>query len=189
MRTQVHACASLASLITHTLSHLLTRPFIRPNTLLNTHTQPCSYPNTKPITLSSTFRIVAVSATLPNICELAAFVGANEAHVFDESYRPVPLTTHVVSVGHIGENKSGEYRFWSSLDREVPPLIHQFSKQRPAIVFCHSKADTEKLADLLATSHGIAVRDKQRSDLASKTRISRLQRVLLSGIGYHHAGE
>jgi replicative superfamily II helicase len=133
--------------------------------------------------------MVAVSATLPNISDIAAFLRASEAHVFDESYRPVPLTTHVVNLGCINEFKSGEYRFWNSLDREVPPLIHQFSKGRPAIVFCHSKAETEKLADLLATSHGIAVRGKEGNELACRTKIPRLQRVLLSGIGYHHAGK
>jgi len=39
-------------------------------------------------------RMVAVSATLPNIDEIAKFLGAHEAFVFDGSYRPVPLSTY-----------------------------------------------------------------------------------------------
>jgi replicative superfamily II helicase len=35
--------------------------------------------------------MVAVSATLPNVSDIAMFLEANEAHTFDESYRPVRL--------------------------------------------------------------------------------------------------
>ena len=75
-----------------------------------------SYPQTSPKALKSPARIVAVSATLPNLSDVAEFLGANEAYVFDGSYRPVPLTIHVRAFGEIGKN---EYRFWSSLDRYV----------------------------------------------------------------------
>jgi ATP-dependent DNA helicase HFM1/MER3 len=131
-------------------------------------------------------RIIAVSATLPNISEIAEFLTANEAYVFDESFRPVPLKTHVIGLGNAGENGSNQYRFWSGLDREVAPLIQRFSDDRPTIVFCHSKADTERLADLLATTPGIA--KDGNADIASKTRLQRLQRTLLAAIAYHHAG-
>ena len=142
-----------------------------------------SFVNTTPEALASPMRIVAVSATLPNISEIAEFLTANEAFVFDESYRPVPLKTHVLGLGNSGTNS---FMFWKSLDREVPPIIHRFSEGRPAIVFCHSKADTERLADMLAKCPGIGQEGK--NDIASKTRLAKLQRVLYSGIAYHHAG-
>ena len=133
-------------------------------------------------------RIVAVSATLPNIADIASFLDANEAHTFDKSYRPVPLATHVVGQGYVGNASNSQFRFWAGLDRNVPELIHRFSKKKPAIVFCHSKADTEKLADLLATARGIGERTSASSDMAVKTKVSKLQRVLFHGIAYHHAG-
>jgi replicative superfamily II helicase len=147
-----------------------------------------SYSSTRPEAINSVLRIIAVSATLPNISEIAAFLEANEAYTFDESYRPVPLTTHVIGQGKIGEKSTGHFHFWRNLDRNVPEIIRRFSKARPAIVFCHSKADTEKLADLLATAHNIGKRDDGNSGIACRTRISKLQRVLLHGIAYHHAG-
>ena len=134
-------------------------------------------------------RIVAVSATLPNIAEIAEFLDANEAHTFDESYRPVPLTTHVIGQGYVGDKSNSQFRFWSSLDRNVPEIIHKFSNKRPSIVFCHSKSDTEKVADLLATAHGIGCSGGAvYSEIAGQTRLQKLQRVLLHGIAYHHAG-
>jgi hypothetical protein len=133
-------------------------------------------------------RVVAVSATLPNIAEIATFLGANEAYVFDQTYRPVPLAVHAIGVGFVGDSSQSQYRFWSGMDREVPQIIHRFSKSRPTIVFCHTKADTEKLADLLATAHGIAVRGNSNAGVAGQTKLLKLQRVLFAGIAYHHAG-
>jgi ATP-dependent DNA helicase HFM1/MER3 len=39
-----------------------------------------SYPATNPNAIQSTFRLIAVSATLPNIADVADFLMANEAH-------------------------------------------------------------------------------------------------------------
>jgi len=133
-------------------------------------------------------RMVAVSATLPNIAEIASFLDANEAHVFDESYRPVPLTVHVIGQGHVSDARNSQFRFWAGLDRNVPEIIRRFSKKKPTIVFCHSKADTEKLADQLAMEQGIGFRCSSNSEIAGRTRVTRLQRALFHGIGYHHAG-
>lgn len=142
-----------------------------------------SYVNTSPEAIASPMRIVAVSATLPNISEIAEFLTANEAFVFDESFRPVPLTTHVLGLGNPGKNS---FQFWNGFDREVPTIVKQFSEGRPTIVFCHSKAETERLADTLAKCPGIGLQGQQ--DIASRTRVAKLQRVLYCGIGYHHAG-
>lgn len=133
-------------------------------------------------------RVVAVSATLPNIGEIASFLDANEAHTFDDSYRPVPLKIHVIGQGYIGGANTNQFRFWSALDRNVPDIIQRFSKKKPALVFCHSKNDTEKLADMLAMENGIGSKSKTSSEMASRTRVSKLQRVLFHGIAYHHAG-
>lgn len=129
-------------------------------------------------------RIVAVSATLPNISEIAEFLTANEAFVFDASFRPVPLTTHVLGMGNAGEQNS--FKFWNGLDRQVPQIIQRFSQGRPTIVFCHSKAETERLADTLAKFPGIG--QEGQADTASRTKLLKLQRVLFNGIGFHHAG-
>lgn len=147
-----------------------------------------SYSSTSPDAVNSLLRFVAVSATLPNISEIATFFDANEAHVFDHSYRPVPLTTHVIGQGRISESSQSQWHFWKNMDRNVPEIIIRFSDRRPSIVFCHSKAGTENLADLLAGAHNIGRRDAETAALASQTRVSKLQRVLMYGVAYHHAG-
>ena len=117
---------------------------------------------------------------------LSHWIGAHEAYVFDDSYRPVPLTVHVVGLGFVKNEGKDQFHFWQRLDREVANIIHKFSSNRPTIVFCHSKAETERLANMLA-SDGLAER-KNNHEVAAKTRLHKLQRVLLAGIAYHHAG-
>lgn len=109
---------------------------------------------------------------------------------FDASYRPVPLTTHVIGQGFLGDKSSSQFRFWSGLNRNVPELVLRFSNKRPAIIFCHSKNDTEKLADLLANANGVSLQhnDNSNNEIASQTRLTKLQRVLYRGIAFHHAG-
>lgn len=124
-------------------------------------------------------RVVAVSATLPNISDVADFLGANEAYAFDESYRPVPLMRYVVGLGYVGKN---EFRFWSSLNRHVPELIHQYSNKKQTLVFCHTKKDTEQLVQLLI-SDGFGF-----PGAFSSSAPGTVQHCLDCGIAYHHAG-
>lgn len=125
-------------------------------------------------------RVVAVSATLPNITDVAEFIGASEAHAFDESFRPVPLAKHVVGLGYVGKN---EYKFWSNLDRHVPELIQKFSRGKQTLVFCHTKKETEKLVgELLKAGLGT----ETINDVGSVP--GTIQHCLRYGIAYHHAG-
>lgn len=54
-----------------------------------------SYKSANAEVVRSNMRTVAVSATLPNLGQLASFLDASEAFVFDQSYRPVPLKIYV----------------------------------------------------------------------------------------------
>ncbi|KAL7539117.1 hypothetical protein ACHAXR_010579 [Thalassiosira sp. AJA248-18] len=131
---------------------------------------------------------VAVSATLPNLGELASFVESGEAYVFDQSYRPVPLKVYVQACGHIGTNR---YLFDKSLNQHVPGILKRFSNGRPAIVFCHSKKETEQLAEELTKSYANALRMKDSSALinfSGKTDTASLHRCIRKGIAFHHAG-
>ena len=144
-----------------------------------------SYSHTSREALSSFLRIVGVSATLPNMSSIAAFLEANEAYAFDASYRPVPLTTHVVGLGFAGKN---EFMFGKSLDRHVPELIKRFSQKKSTIIFCHTKKETETLAMELSKVNGIGRSINGSHMLASQTKLASLQAPLLRGIAYHHAG-
>jgi ATP-dependent DNA helicase HFM1/MER3 len=128
-------------------------------------------------------RIVCVSATLPNISDIASFVDAREAYNFDSSYRPVPLTTHVVGLGYIGKNM---YMFDKNLGKEVPGLLHRFSSGKPSIVFCHTKKQTETLALELVSVYGS--QNAETIQVSKQTNLNSLRKCLENGIAYHHAG-
>ena len=133
-------------------------------------------------------RIVAVSATLPNGDDIATFLECSAAHVFDGSYRPVPLTTHVIGCGSVRNN---QYLFDKSLNSMVPSILRDYSDDKPAIVFCHTKKETEILA-LDLTNRGLshASPDDMRTlaMAAKKASTSILQKCLRAGMAYHHAG-
>jgi len=128
-------------------------------------------------------RIVCVSATLPNISDIAAFVDAREAYNFDSSYRPVPLTTHVVGLGYIGKNI---YMFDKNLGKEVPGLLRRFSCGKPSIIFCHTKKQTEALALELISAYGS--QNAESIQVSKNTNLNSLRKCLERGIAYHHAG-
>lgn len=68
-------------------------------------------------------------------------------------------------------------------------LIQKYSKGKPTIVFCHSKMETERLAELLTHAPRVGLsHGRFDHSLATKTQKPSLQRVLLKGISYHHAG-
>jgi len=146
-----------------------------------------SFKQAQPNDLASNMRIVAVSATLPNLGQLASFIESGEAYVFDESFRPVPLSIFVQACGHIGKNR---YLFDKSLDQHVPSILKRFSSGRPAIVFCHSKKETETLASELSKSYTAPTKlnDSELRKFAGQTNTASLQMCLLRGIAFHHAG-
>jgi len=130
-------------------------------------------------------RIIAVSATLPNINDIASFLDAQEAFSFDSSYRPVPLTTHVVGLGYIGKN---QFLFDKGLSRHVPHLVNQFSNGKPTIIFCHTKKQTEVLAADLTKTSGNLLDAASLNKLSAQTNLAALQRCLKGGTAFHHAG-
>ena len=140
--------------------------------------------NTTPEALRSNMRLIAVSATLPNIEDIASFLDANEAYCFDSSYRPVPLTTHVMGLGYIGKN---QFLFDKGLNRHVPGLIKRFSKGRSSIIFCHTKKQTEVLATELSSLIG-SNNDPSLASMSQQTNLISLQKCLQKGVAFHHAG-
>ena len=137
-----------------------------------------SYPHTTPASISASMRTVAVSATLPNITDVAEFVGASEAYAFDGSFRPVPLTKHVSAFGFVGNN---EFKYWSSLDRHIPQLIHRFSGGKQTLIFCHTKGETERLCSTL-------IEHKFGKSGHTSAPPGTVDHCLAKGVAYHHGG-
>ncbi len=93
----------------------------------------------------------------------------------------------VQACGHIGSNR---YLFDKSLNQHVPSILKRFSSGRPAIVFCHSKKETEELAGELAKSYVVSsmLNESSLDNFSSMTDTSSLHHCIRKGIAFHHAG-
>lgn len=142
-------------------------------------------------------RIVAVSATLPNVIDIASFLECPNAHIFDASYRPVPLTTHVVGAGwnnsSNGNTNTNQFLFDRNLAKYIPNLIEKYSDTKATIIFCHTKKDTENLATTLSSQRDYTRTLQSRKALKELTNTTSsltptLSKTITRGVAFHHAG-
>ncbi|MDD1721408.1 MAG: DEAD/DEAH box helicase [Euryarchaeota archaeon] len=134
-------------------------------------------------------RIVALSATMPNISEVARWIGATDEHTFafDASYRPIPLKAEVFGYNP-GKNKFVDkyIRLYKAVSLIAPHLAHG-----QALIFVATRQDTSqaasKLVDVYRTKkHNLATAESERLALRIKSRS--LSETVRHGIGFHHAG-
>ena len=134
-------------------------------------------------------RIVALSATMPNIDEVARWIGAKEERTFafDESFRPVLLKADV-----FGYNP-GKNKFVDKYIRlyKAASLIEPHLASGQALIFVGTRADTSqaasKLAEIFSAKHR-TLTTPESERLASRIKNKSLSEVVRSGIGFHHAG-
>jgi replicative superfamily II helicase len=79
-------------------------------------------------------RYVAVSATIPNVHDIAQWLRAPAAGllVFGEDMRPVRLVTHVRGYAQT----SNDFLFERRLNDYLPGIVTEFSRGKPALIFC-----------------------------------------------------
>lgn len=107
-------------------------------------------------------RFVMVSATVPNIQDIAAWVGCQgSTHIpaqvfevshelwpvlmflhylsrqFGEEYRPCKLTRHVIGVSR--PTNGNDFQFAKSLDYKLFAALQKYSVGKPILVFCSSR--------------------------------------------------
>jgi len=138
-------------------------------------------------------RIVALSATMPNVEDVATWLDAPEetTFAFGESYRPVPLEASVAVYSH-GENAFADKyrRLYRALDLVEPHL----NDDGQALVFVSSRQDTVQAAkktrdelaqrDVPVSARGNYDFHTAAADLDDDT----LGQSVLDGVGFHHAG-
>ena len=138
-------------------------------------------------------RVVALSATMPNIDDVAAWLDAptETTFSFGEEYRPVPLEADVATYTH-GENAFADKyrRLYSALDLAEPHI----RDDGQALVFVSSRQDTVRAAEkardeLVQRDVPIGARGEydfhnEAADLSNDT----LRQSVLDGVGFHHAG-
>ena len=138
-------------------------------------------------------RVVALSATMPNVGDVAAWLDAPEETTFSfgDSYRPVPLAADVRTYSR-GENAFADKyrRLYRALDLAEPHI----REDGQALVFVSSRQDTVQAAkkardelagrDIPVSARGDYDFHTEADDLADDT----LRQSVLDGVGFHHAG-
>jgi ATP-dependent DNA helicase HFM1/MER3 len=83
-----------------------------------------------PMLPAACLRIIGVSATIVNIQDVAKFLDCHpeNAFNFDESFRPVPLTTHVV--GFPSRQGGSPFQFDTFLSYKVYDVIKMHANER-----------------------------------------------------------
>jgi replicative superfamily II helicase len=138
-------------------------------------------------------RIVALSATMPNVGEVADWLDAPAETTFDfgDEYRPVELESGVRTYTH-GENAfADKYR---RLYRALDLAEDHIRDDGQALVFVASRQDTvraaEKARDELA-SRDVPIGARGDYDFHTETQVlenQTLRNSALDGVAFHHAG-
>ncbi|KAG7903106.1 hypothetical protein KL935_000638 [Ogataea polymorpha] len=133
-------------------------------------------------------RIIALSATVPNIDDISKWLrkpGKLRATTlkFDDTYRSVKLTKTVL--GFNRKPTTNEFQFEAFLTSKLLAIIQNYGNRKPVLVFCATRKSTIMTAKALGTKLG--------SYFPRKPPITdRLQPQLLdlinNGVAYHHGG-
>ncbi|KAJ8295613.1 ATP-dependent DNA helicase MER3 [Rhodotorula toruloides] len=153
-------------------------------------------------TLGTDTRFVAVSATVPNIDDIADWLGAGaheeghkpaKAFTFGDDFRPCKLQKIVV-----GYPKGGnDFAFANGLNFKLFDLIKQYASGKPVLVFCNTRKGCTQAAEALAKAYkdslssstgraSLAWPKPSRNDF--RTTDKNLASLLENGLAVHHAG-
>ncbi|XP_029380596.1 probable ATP-dependent DNA helicase HFM1 [Echeneis naucrates] len=138
-------------------------------------------------------RFVAVSATIPNISDVADWLSKESGPAtyldMDESHRPVKLRK--VVLGFPCNPNQSEFKFDLSLNYKMANIIQTYSDQKPALVFCSTRKGAQQSAAVLAKDARFIMSTEHKQRLIKYTNSildSKLRELVMVGVGYHHAG-
>lgn len=140
-------------------------------------------------------RFVAISATVPNSCDIAMWLGRDHTNQhlpahreeFGDSFRPVRIVKWVCGF----DGSMNDFAFEKTLDGKLPAVIQQYSEKKPIMVFCFTRKSCETSARILA-EHWTRQKVTDRAWPAPTKRpvvgSKELQDLVTSGVAFHHAG-
>ncbi|ETW86191.1 hypothetical protein HETIRDRAFT_235038, partial [Heterobasidion irregulare TC 32-1] len=148
-------------------------------------------------TRGSAVRFICVSATVPNIEDIASWIGdqnsSKQARIFQfgEEFRPCQLERFVYGFPK-GKNQN-DFVFGNSLNFKLFNLLQHHSAQKPMLVFCPTRKGVFTTAEQLMKDYEKAAQSKQNLPWSQSRRFNsdlrqRLVELAQAGIGVHHAG-
>jgi len=140
-------------------------------------------------------RFIAVSATVPNIEDIATWLDAKML-VFGNEFRPVPLE-HIV-IGRKPNRKGNQFLFDKNLNYILFDTIKKYSAGLPTLVFCSTRKGCEDAANSILSQMQSEGYDRGFVDSAEERILLRrlcknvkaktLRELIPYGIAVHTAG-
>lgn len=147
---------------------------------------------TRMMSMPLSLRIIALSATVPNINDVANWLGKSHDSeksttattlVYDDTYRAVSLGKTVYGYQTMGT--SNPFKFEGFLNGKLPEVIRLHSKGKPTLIFCSTRNSTVTTAKALL--QGLNNPNTRLRNIPSG--VSRdLLDLAQQGVAYHHAG-
>ncbi|XP_066257533.1 probable ATP-dependent DNA helicase HFM1 [Euwallacea similis] len=138
-------------------------------------------------------RFVALSATIPNIEDIAEWIGpagTAKSFKFSEEARPVKLTKIVLGYPFNSQSQS-VFKFDMSLSYKISGLISKYSEGKPTLIFCNTRKSVEMTANHLVSTLQIYLSGPQKEmlqNISQQLGDSKLNQCVVHGIAIHHAG-
>ena len=141
-----------------------------------------------------TVRFIALSATIPNADDIAAWLGANNLNPdrparlesFGEEYRPSRLYKHVEPIPC--KDDTNDFCLDRHCNAMLTDIIAKYGASKPILIFCSTKKSTESAANSLAEywKKNKNLWPQPARMLPLKSKLSRT--LAAAGIAFHHAG-
>jgi len=115
----------------------------------------------------ASMRLLAISATIPNVEDIAAWLGGIDSpashYSMDDSHRPVKLRK--VVLGFPKGNNYSDFRFDLSLNYKLSGIIQTYSDRKPTLVFCSTRKSTQQAAQMLVKDARFIINSQHRQRL------------------------
>ncbi|XP_058088895.1 DExH-box ATP-dependent RNA helicase DExH17 [Magnolia sinica] len=141
-------------------------------------------------------RFLAVSATIPNIEDLAEWLMVPSEGIkrFGEEMRPVKLTTKVFGYA----SARNDFLFERRLQNFIFDILMQHSRGKSALVFCSTRRGAQEAAQCLCrTAMGLGhsnpfIKHREQPNRLKEASLScsdkQMQSSILYGVGFHNGG-
>ncbi|GMJ01182.1 ROCK-N-ROLLERS [Hibiscus trionum] len=141
-------------------------------------------------------RFLAVSATIPNIEDLAEWLEVPVQGIkrFGEEMRPVKLTTKVFGYA----SAKNDFLFEKRLQNYIFDILMQYSRGKSALVFCSTRKGAQEAAQRLSQivmTFGYSnpfIKSHEQQERLREASLScsdkQMQSYILYGVGYHNGG-
>ena len=136
-------------------------------------------------------RIIAVSATIPNMVDIAEWLGISHNNMkhFGQEYRSIKLEKHV-----LGYNMAkNEFQFERNLNYRLVEIVRKYSSGKPTLIFCQTQKGTVSACEQIVkdlTTHELLKDELHLQGLihvSQQVKDKNLMQFIAHGIGFHNA--